>query len=155
MSSAGEVDTIGHVSIRFPVTLSVLGTILLAILTYWFWRETQSVKETLIFFGAGVAAVGQVAAAFYTARMLAASIQKNRQSATREQQTDAREARYEEMEKARDILRLKMAAMEYGHRWNDPSMYHVRDTLREVYKRHDAKEDLKKYIEERQTNVIH
>lgn len=140
---------------EFPITFSVVGTLALFVLTFWFWRESQSVKETLIFFSAGTVAVANVAAAFYTARTLNAALQKDNQVAVRERLADERATRQEARETARAELRIKMYSMEFGKRWNDPTMFHVRDTIREIYKKHESGEDLKDFIEERQTNVIH
>jgi len=148
-SMAGDADTIGRVNIRFPVTFSLVCAVLLAGLTYWYWRESQSSKETLIFFGAGLAAVSQVAAAFYTARILAATLKKDERDAQREQRAEARA-------QAQESLLMKQQALRFGERWNDPSMFHARDTLRALIRAHAVSADeLQKEIDGRETNVIH
>jgi hypothetical protein len=155
MVQSGRVDTVAQINITFPIGFTAIAAVALLLLTAFFWYESQSAKDTLIFFGAGVAAVGQLAAAFYTARMLAAALNKDRADGEAEQKREERDARHEEREAARDKFRLKLTAMDFGRRWNDPGMFHARDTLREIFRRHDAKEELKEFIEERQTNVIH
>jgi uncharacterized membrane protein len=61
--------TLGRIRVELPIMISAVASFCCA-LTYWFWLESGSIKETLIFFGAGLAAVGQLAVAFYTARIL-------------------------------------------------------------------------------------
>jgi len=145
----GDADTIGRVNIRFPLTFSLVCGVLLMGLTYWYWHESQSIKETLIFFGAGLAAVSQVAAAFYTARILNATLRKDDRDVQRESQAEARA-------QAQESLLMKQQALRFGERWNDASMYHARDTLRAVLKAHAVSADeLQKEIDGRETNVIH
>jgi hypothetical protein len=142
-------DTVGRVNISFPVTFSSVCAVGLLGLTYWFWRESQSVKETLIFFGAGVAAASHMTASFYTARILSASLNKD----TRD---EAREQRAEKRASIQEVLLLKQQALRFGERWNDPTMYHARDTLRSVRNAHTkSPEDLQKLIDGKETNVIH
>jgi hypothetical protein len=144
-----SADTIGRITISFPITFSLVCAVALLFLTLWFWHETQSAKETLIFFGAGVAAASQVTASFYTARILAASLKKD----TRDED---RERRAEERAAAQEALLLKQQALRFGERWNDPTMYHARDTLRAVRKAHATSADeLQKVIDGSETNVIH
>ncbi|HUI14281.1 MAG TPA: DUF4760 domain-containing protein [Xanthobacteraceae bacterium] len=153
--TARGADTLTNVRIEFPITFSVIGTLVLLGLTFWFWDISDSAKETLIFFSAGIVALANTAAAFYTARTLNAALRSERDSAERNQLIDEREERFENREKDRDSFRIKMYSMEFGKRWNDPGMFHVRDTIREIYKKHEDGEDLKDFIEQRQTNVIH
>jgi hypothetical protein len=142
-------DTVGRINISFPITFSLICGIVLVILTFWFWHESQSIKETLIFFGAGVAAASQVAASFYTARILSASLGKDRRD-------EARERRAETRIQFQESLLLKQQALRFGERWNDPSMYHARDTLRAARDAHaKSAEELKKVIDGNETNVIH
>src|SRR5262249_55318035 len=77
---------------------------------------------------------GQITASFYTARMLAATL-----AIRQEDQGDAR----------------KRSAMQFGMRWNDPAMYHVRDILREVLDHQGGHDQLITIIEAKRTNVVH
>ena len=75
MADAKKADgaTVGWVQLRFPVKLSVVGALILAILTSWYGC-VASTKETLLFFLLGLTALGTVTAAFYTARILVATL---------------------------------------------------------------------------------
>ncbi len=147
--SVSNAETLGRVNLSFPITFSAIASAALLIVLAWYWYEAQSIKETLIFFAAGVAAVGQITASFYTARVLAETLRKDKLDLKRAQEFDARE-------NAREAIRLKQASIRFGERWNEASMFHARDTLRMIKKHHSASpEELNKFIEERETNVIH
>jgi hypothetical protein len=124
-------------------------------LTYWYWYDTRDIPQTLIFFLAGSTAVGTVTAAFYTARVLAATLAKDERDAEQEKAALAREEARERRAQELQELSLKQAAFRYGERWNDASMYHARDTLREIALRDKSQDELVDYIKKNLTNVIH
>jgi hypothetical protein len=148
-------DTLGRVQIQFPITFSAIASVALLGVTYWYWRVDSDVKNTLIFFLAGAAAVAQITASFYTARILSATLAKDQRDTEREKGDVAREAACEKRELELQELSLKQAAFRYGERWNDASMYHARDTLREIALRHKSQAELIDYIKKNLTNVIH
>lgn len=127
-------DVLANVQIAFPLTFSLFATIMLVGITAAYAWDTKSLKDTLIFFLAGAAAVGQITAAFYTARMLAATLS----------------IRSEDIGYA-----SRVKAFSFGERWNDPAMYHARDTLREVLDHDGSHDQLVDVIEKKRTNVIH
>jgi len=152
---AKGADTIARVRIHFPITFSALSSIALAGLTYWYWYETRDLPQTLIFFLAGATAVGTITASFYTARVLAATLRKDERDEAREANLAAREEAREKREAERERLQLKRAAFRFGERWNDPSMYHARETLRAVCYTQRTEVELNEYLEKHTTNVIH
>jgi uncharacterized protein DUF4760 len=132
---ADESNILTRIRFDLPITISTVCFFLLIVLTIWFWRESGSTKETLIFFGAGLAAVGQLAAAFYTARTLSAALNKEDRDITRERQRQA---------------------LRFGERWNDSSMHNARSTLRAVVNAHaKSAEELKAAIDGNEVHVIH
>jgi hypothetical protein len=163
---ARGADTLGRVQIQFPITFSAITSVALLGVTYWYWRVDSDVKNTLIFFLAGAAAVAQITASFYTARILSATLRKDERDATqevealaredaREKRLAAREDAFEKREQEREKLRLKQAAFRFGERWNDPSMYHARETVRAVCYVKRTEDELNDYLEKNPTNVIH
>jgi hypothetical protein len=52
---------------------------------------------------------------------------------------------------------MKRLALKFGERWNDPSMFHVRDVLRDIMDSPISHDELIKFVNEksRRTNVIH
>lgn len=146
-----DVDALRRFDIRFSfvITFSAIASLTLIAITYWYWRETQSVKDTLVFFSVGAAAVGQITASFYTARVLAATMRRDDRDAKR---ADAAEARFE----AQRIAQMKRDSLRFGERWNDASMFRARDALRKVHRHHaTSEEDLKKFVDEQETDVMH
>jgi len=143
-------ETFGRVNLSFPITFSSIASLALFALTFWYWYETRSTKETLIFFAAGAAAVGQVSASFYMARALAESLRKDDRDLRRAEEIDARET-------AREAVRIKQESLRFGERWNNPTMFHARDTLRTIIKKHHIANEgeLRTNIEANETNVIH
>ncbi|WP_374371730.1 DUF4760 domain-containing protein [Dongia sp.] len=144
-----KVGTI--VTVKFPITVTVLAGITLVVLTAMFHWLSGSAKETLVFFATGVAAVGVVVSAYYTGKTLNAMIGRNAE--------DAEIARRrEEREKFSDLRASQLLAMRYGERWNDPAMFHVRNTLRSVmeFETH-SNDELINFVSDasRRTNVIH
>lgn len=114
-------DTVKQVNIRFPIKFSVSAGLIHLGLTAWFYIETQSVKEALIFFAIGAAAVGQLTATFYTARLLGSAM-KSAEHADRAAERQA----------AHDEFILKREALRFGERWNDPAMTEARATLKKL-----------------------
>jgi Domain of unknown function (DUF4760) len=154
MSHTG-MDTIGRVNVAFPIQFSVVSAIVVVILTGAYWYFSSSPKETLIFFGACVAAAGQVTASFYTARMLSETIKQNEFSANREAESLRRAEKLELAAEARDRHAMRLFTLGFGTRYNDPTMYHIRDTVRELVLHHGTDEELLELIEKKNTNVIH
>jgi hypothetical protein len=111
----------------------VLGGIGLTILTAVYAYETQSIKDTLLFFSVGAAAVGQITASFYTAKMLGATLAIRR----------------DDLDQQR-----KRSAMQFGARWNDPGMYDARDIFRKIIDHKGSQEELIQTIDANQTHVI-
>lgn len=146
-----NVDTLRRFDIRFSfvITFSALASLALLGITFWYWHETQSIKDTLVFFSVGAAAVGQITASFYTARVLAATLRRDDRDAKR---SDDAAARHE----AERIIAIKRESLRFGERWNHPSMFHARDALRKVHRHHSTSdEELKKFVETEETNVMH
>jgi ABC-type nickel/cobalt efflux system permease component RcnA len=146
------------IKISFVLTFSSVAILALVIVTFLYWRETQSVKDTLVFFSVGAAAVGQITASFYTARVLNATLRKDDRDARRADDYDAlqkaRTEREDARQKAQMELALKQATLRFGERWNDPGMFAARDALRLVLKQ-GTEEERKKFIESQETNVMH
>src|SRR5688572_29043841 len=113
-------DTLRRVEIRFPLTFSAICIVVLLLLTLWHWLDTKSVKDTLVFFVVGAAAVGSITAAFYTARVLGHTLTRDVRDTAREQAADARD-------RAAQAFALKREAVRFGERWNDPAMHPARD----------------------------
>lgn len=146
------------IKISFVLTFSAVAILALVVVTFLYWRETQSVKDTLIFLSVGAAAVGQITASFYTARVLNTTIRKDDRDAKRADDHDARQKAQMECEDARQKaqmeLELKQAALRFGERWNDSGMFAARDALRLVLKQ-GTDVERRKFIETQETNVIH
>jgi hypothetical protein len=152
---AKSPDILGRIQIQFPITFSALASVALIGITYWYWRLDGDLKSTLIFFLAGAAAVAQITASFYTACILSATLEKDERDAEREKSALEREEAREKREQVRQELSLKQAAFRFGERWNDASMYHARDTLREIALRDKSQAELLEYIKSNLTSVIH
>jgi hypothetical protein len=77
-------------------------------------------------------------------------LQKDKRDLKRAEEIDDREA-------TREATRLKQASIAFGQRWNDPTMYHARDTLRAMIKKHHSseQEEVMPFIEAHETNVMH
>lgn len=114
-------DTVKQVKISFAIKFSTVAGLIHIGLTTWFYLETQSVKEALIFFAIGAAAVGQLTATFYTARLLGSAMK----SAEHVESAAVRQA-------AHDEFILKREALRFGERWNDPGMKEARATLKDL-----------------------
>jgi hypothetical protein len=148
------------IDIKFSLvlTFSAVAILALVVVTFLYWRETQSVKDTLVFLSVGAAAVGQITASFYTARVLNATLRKDDRDAKLADDRDAQQKAQRELEDARQQaqreLELKQAALRFGERWNDPGMFAARDALRLVLKQ-SSDVERRKFIETQETNVIH
>lgn len=144
-------DTLRRFDIKFSfvITFSAVASLGLIGATAWYWLETKSIKDTLVFFSIGAAAVGQITASFYTARVLAATLRKDDRDAARAAEADARYV-------ARIILDKKRESLRFGERWNHPGMFQARYALRMVHRHHDvSEEELRKFIESQETDVMH
>jgi len=149
-------DKFLQVNISFPLKFSFLASVILIGLTLWFYNEAQSVKETIVFFAVGAAAVGQITTSFFTARLLGATMQSAERDLTREALALAREEKAEKRVAAHDEFILRREALRFGERWNDPAMSNARDILRGIS---DCKgkdpNGLLEFIEKNETAVSH
>jgi hypothetical protein len=148
-------DTIGRVRVSFPLRLSLISAAVAVLLTLYFWWLSSSPKETLIFFAACAAAAGQITASFYTARMLSETIKQNDQAGFREAESLRRAEKLEAAAEARDKHSMRLFTLNFGTRYNDPTMYHIRDTVRELVVHGGTDGELLALVEKKSTNVIH
>lgn len=114
---------------RTPIKAGVGLAILVVILTVIFHFVPISYRATIVFLGAGLAAAGAIAGAFYTGRILKFYME-------REERTIKEEERRAE-QAHQDVLRReenarKEIAFKYGERWNNPAMYYSRKACREI-----------------------
>lgn len=137
-SEPGQGD---KVNISFPLQFSIVVGIVVVTLTAAFYFSGNSISQTAIFLGTATAAGGSVCIAFYTGRMLSLSI-------TQEGRSQARESHSIDQAK-------KERALRFAERWNEPQMYHARDTLRHLFdNKNTSDEDIKNIAEDRKTNMI-
>jgi hypothetical protein len=115
-------STVGHVVVRFPINITVIAILILVILTVVYDWLSHDIKETLVFFSAGVAAVGIVVTAFYTARTLQAILARDARDEEMERKREERAEREEKRAIAEADRQKKQLALQYGERWNDPAM---------------------------------
>lgn len=151
-------STIGHVTVKFPINITVISVLTLIVLTFVFGFRSNDVEDTLVFFSTGAAAVGMIVSAFYTARTLQAILARDAKNDELEQRREERAEREEKRTIAEMELKKKSLALQYGERWNKPDMYHVRNVLREIMDHpNDSADQLIKFVDEnaRRTNVIH
>ena len=149
-------DKLLQINVKFPVKVSALASLILILLTLLFYSEAQSVKETIVFFAVGAAAVGQITTSFFTARLLGSAMQSAEQDLEREKLALAREERTAQREAAHDAYILRREALRFGERWNDPAMSSARDILREIASRkEDPESELLLFIEKNETAVNH
>jgi len=141
---ATDSDDLFTVKLSFVIRAGAVSVVVALVLTGIYYWATRSVKDTVVFFAAIVAAIGAVLSAFYAARAITLS--------TRAQNAASAAAQAE-------FLRQRhLTSMRYGERWNHPNMFHVRDTVREVFSAsvgRQGEEAFNKIIEEKKTNVIH
>jgi len=128
--------------------------VIISTILFWFAAD-RSPRETLIFFAAMTAAGGQLCGSFYTARALSAAISANRRASAVERLREERAERLERLEANREKNLKLRTALDYGRRYNDPSMYQVRDVLREIMSSSGSQDQFITMVTERETNVIH
>ena len=139
---ARDTDIVLDVSVRFPVRFTIIITVVVVVLTGTFYVISVDIKETMVFFGVATAGGGIIVAAFYTGRTLNLYLQQ--------------EFRLRAREEALDEVGKKEHALRYGERWNNPSMYPVRDVCRNIFEqRGKSKDELTKFIESNKTHAIH
>ena len=127
-----DADRLGE--IRFPVTASVVASLIVVALSAVYWWTTSRVPETVLFFAAAATGAGTVLGAFYTARGLALTAAAL----------------------TRDESRHKTAlAFQFTSKWNDPAMFHVRDAVRELFNGDHASQEFTHLLKSKETNVIH
>ena len=135
-------DTVLDVSLRFPITFTAIVVAAVAVLTAAFYFATGSFTDTVIFLAAAAAAGGTITTAFYVARTLNLYIRQ--------------ESRRRDREEALDERGKKERALRYGERWNDPSLFYVRDVCRALFElRGKPQDEIIKLAEEKKTNIIH
>ena len=135
-------DTIFEVNVRFPVTFTVVVSAIVLALTVLFYNVTGSLRETVIFLAAASAAGGTIVTAYFIARTLNLYL--------------AQEGRIRGRETALDEQGKKERALRFAERWNDPTLYHVREVCRQIMEYRGKPEDeLTRFIEGKKTNVIH
>ena len=126
------IDKLGE--LRFPVTASIAATRIVIIMGAVYWYTTARVPDTVLFVAAAAAGAGTVLGAFYTARGLeltAAAL-------------------------ARDEIRYQTApAFQFIARWNEPSLFHVRDAVRELLNGDPNSSEFAALLMSKATNVIH
>jgi hypothetical protein len=125
-------DKLGE--IRFPVTASFTGAVVVGVLTVCFWMATNSFEKTVLFVAAAAAAAGVILGALYSARSLTLTAAA----------LDREEAR------ARRTL-----AFQFTSKWNDPAMFHVRDVVRDVFNTDHRDPQFNDKLKAKETNVIH
>jgi Domain of unknown function (DUF4760) len=125
-------DRLGE--LRFPVTASIVATLIVIVLGGVYGYIIRKVPETVLFIAAASAGAGAILGAFYTARGLELTA-----SAL-----------------ARDEIRYKTAlAFQFTSKWNDPAMFHVRDAVRELLTGDHNSVEFSALLTSQQTNVIH
>lgn len=133
-----SADRVGEV--RLPVTASAIAAVAVVVLTSWYYVETKNTEKTLLFAAAMLAAAGAILAAFYAARAIGATSQV----ASANTQNAANEL----------AARKRQAALRYVERWNEASMFHVRDVVRGLFDgAHDGNE-FRQLLVDKRTNVI-
>ena len=149
-----EIDRIGEV--RFPITASVLATIGIILLSAFYWYATKSMAETIVFFAAAVAAAGAILTAFYSARSLAINARYLEREEIRSRSvSEAEERRHRELLEREEARHKSRSALDLASRWNDPSMYHVRLTVRELFDEDHKPPNFLQNLEKNKVNVIH
>jgi hypothetical protein len=126
-------DHLIDVRFSFSVTTGLATALAIGILTFIYWCATRDFEKTVVFFAAAAAAAGAILSAFYSARALALSIAVLEQDNARKK---------------------KQLAFEYAARWNDPSMFHVRDVVRELFGADHRSPEFARKVQDNETNVI-
>jgi hypothetical protein len=105
-------------SLNFTVQLGIALALAVFSFTTMYWFAADSSQAIIIFFGAAVAAAGQIAAAFYAGRTLrlANNIEMRRLAVE------------ERIEKAMQ----QNSVFDFAARWNDASMVDIRITFQEI-----------------------
>lgn len=126
---------LGHLGeIRLPVSAAVLAALGIMAVTGCYYWLTKDYDKSAILFVAVVAAACTGLSAFYSARALQISASS--------------------LERERD-RQCKALAFQFTSKWNDPALFHVRDTVRELFANDHNSEAFQKALAERQTNIIH
>lgn len=120
--------------VRIPVSASIAAAVSVMALTVAFWYATKSWSQTVLFFVGACAAFGAVLSAFYAARSLSLTAAALDRSERR-----ARQA----------------IAFQFTSKWNDPTMFHVRDAIRKVFHYDHKSKEFADHIHSNETNIIH
>jgi uncharacterized protein DUF4760 len=132
MKLMAVADRLGE--LRFPVTASIVSTLIVTFLGAVYWYATARIPDTVLFVAAAATGAGTVLGAFYTARglELTASVL------------------------ARDEIRYKTSlAFGFTSKWNDPAMFDVRDAVRELLNGDHNSVEFAEHLVCHETNVIH
>jgi hypothetical protein len=120
--------------IRVKVSVGLIATLILVALTVAFYALTRSYSQTALFLAADAAAIGAILGAFYSSRALALT------------------AHALDRERERQC---KALAFVLTSRWNDPNLFHVRDTVRALFDVEPRSEGFNEVLTKNKTNVIH
>lgn len=132
----------GHLfEVKFPVTYSVVIAIIIIVMAVGYWFVAKDVEKTALFFAAAVTAGAVVTSTFFTARTLQAFI---RQASERRQR-----------ENDLDNFGMRLRAMAYGERWNDATMFHVREVCRAALDEVAEGGNIIEVTKGKETNVSH
>lgn len=121
-------------SVQIPVRASSIAISVVLVLTAIFYYITQDFSQTIVFFAASVAAAGGVLSAFFAAKALDSTAEQLVHQAYENKQ---------------------QAALSFVTRWNDPSMFELRDSLRVVMSHTPKSAELLAEARERETDVTH
>lgn len=140
---------------RKSVGIGVSLAILVALLAVVYHIVPTSYQSTIVFFGAGLAAAGAIAGAFYTGHILEFYL-KHEKGARQEALVQAEASRADRL-KREEHERQEMA-FRYGERWNDPAMFHTRNVCRDIIAKRKNPEAIKEELladDTKRTNANH
>ena len=131
---------------RISITVGIALAVGIVAVTSLYVLVSDEYRGALIFFAASVAAAAQLATALYTARVLQFTM--NSQIAA--------EARLMQKESQLEVRHLQDSAAEFGRRWTDASMFHIRKQCKIIIDRREKPYEVLNEIkksDDTQTNV--
>lgn len=151
MSQISPASSHQNTLLRVPaITLGIGITLAIAVLlcTAGYMFAPPPYQNTLLFFAAACAAAGQLAGVFYAARILELSAQTNLET-TRESSRV----------RDQDLMKAKCdCARQFGSRWNDATIFHVRQQCQNLLDAKGNQDEVRKIIDasdNSKTNVKH
>ena len=105
-------------SLSFTVQIGIALALAVFAFTAMYWFAGDNSRSVIIFFGAAVAAAGQIAAAFYAGRTLRLA-------------NNIEERRLAVEERVEKVLQ-KNTVFDFAARWNDASMVDIRIAFQEI-----------------------